>query len=70
MIAQGPVVRHQLTADPILVQSTRVTNPEQKAPIDVPQYKRSQEPMLPSVSASITSYNYGAITLLSLVITR
>ena len=51
LIARGPVVR--LPVDSILVQSKN--QPEQS--IDVPQYKLTQEPMLPSVSASKTSYN-------------
>ena len=51
MIARGPVVR--LPLDPILVESTN----QQEQARDVPQYKLSQEPMLPSVSASKTSYN-------------
>ena len=53
MIARGPVVRHQV--DPILVQST--TNQPEQAPRDVPQYRLIQKLMLPSVSASKTSYN-------------
>ena len=57
VIARSPVVRHQV--DPILVQST--TNQPEQAPRDVPQYKITQEPMLPSVSASKTSYNSPAI---------
>ena len=48
MIARGPVVRHQV--DPILVQSTRTTDQPEQAPIYFPQYKLTQEPMLPSVS--------------------
>ena len=52
MMARGPVVRHQV--DHILVQST---NQPKQAPRDVPQYKLTQEPMLPSVSACKTSYN-------------
>ena len=36
MTARGPVVRHQVTADPIVVKSTRNTKPEQEAPINVP----------------------------------
>ena len=51
MIARDPVVRHPV--DPIMVQSTN--QPVQST--DVPQYKLTQEPMLPSVSASKTSYN-------------
>ena len=53
MIARGPVVRHPV--DPIMAQSP--TNLPEQAPGDVPQYKLTQEPMLPSVSASKTSYN-------------
>ena len=53
MIARCPVVWHQV--DPILVQIT--TNQPEQAPSDVPQCKLTQEPMLPSVSASKTSYN-------------
>ena len=52
MIARGPVVRHP--AGPILVQST---NQPEQAPRDVPQYKLTQEPMLPFVSASKTTYS-------------
>ena len=51
MIARGPVVRHPV--DPILVQNT---NQPEQSPRDVPQYKLTQEPMLPSVSAIKTSY--------------
>ena len=50
MIARGPVVRHPV--EPIMVQSTN--QPVQIT--DVPQYKLTQEPMLPYVSASNTSY--------------
>ena len=53
MIARGPVVRHPV--DPIMAQSP--TNLPEQAPRDVPQYKLTQELMLPSVSASKTSYN-------------
>ena len=49
MMAQGPVVWHQVAIDPIHLQSTRITNqPEQEAPIDVPQFKFKREPLLPS----------------------
>ena len=51
MIARGPGVR--LPLDPILVESTN----QQEQARDGPQYKLSLEPMLPSVSASKTSYN-------------
>ena len=51
MITRGTVVRHPV--DLILVQSTN--QPVQST--DVPQYKLTQKPMLPSVSASKTSYN-------------
>ena len=54
MMARGPVVRHQVAVDPIQVQSTRIAKqPEQKAPRELPQYKITKEPMLPSVSASV-----------------
>ena len=53
MIARGPIFQHQV--DPILVQST--TNQPAQAPRDVSQYELAHEPILPSVSASKTSYN-------------
>ena len=52
MIARGPVVRHQV--DTILAQIT--TNQPEPAPRDVPLYKLTQDPMLPSASDSKTSY--------------
>ena len=49
MIARSPVVWNQV--DPILVQST--TNQPEQAPRDVPQYKFTQEPILPSVALNL-----------------
>ena len=52
MIVRGPVDWQQV--ETILVQSP--TNQPEQAPRGVPQYKLTQEPMLPSVSATKTSY--------------
>ena len=55
MTARGPVVRHQVAVDPVIVQNTRIINqPEQEWPIYVHQLKLSREPMLPSVSANVS----------------
>ena len=54
MMARGPVVRHKVAVETVLLQNTRITNQlEQESPIDLPQFKLSREPMLPSVSASL-----------------
>ena len=51
---RGPVVRHQVAVEPILLQKTRIANqPEQESPTHVSQFKLTREPMLPSASATV-----------------